>query len=92
MEIKINIEYEAINKIYLNSDSNKILILSNEKKEISAKEIFDFLNYQSGKKYILEELSQDMATLDENNKNYIDQIYKMMKSIINGINSISQEN
>ncbi len=89
MEIKISIEYEAVNKIYLCSNEKRILILSNDSKEISAKDILNFLNYQKGNKYILSELSQDILNLDENNKNYIEQIHIMLQSIIDGVNNIT---
>ena len=44
MEIKIKIEYEPTNKIYLSSNEKRTLILSDENKEISAKTILEFLN------------------------------------------------
>lgn len=90
MEINIKIEYEPINNIYLSSNEKKILLLSNENKEISAKKILEFLDYEKGKKYKLEELSEDISNLDENNKNYIEQIYSMLQSIVEGINNIQQ--
>ena len=90
MEIKIKIEYEPTNKIYLSSNEKRILILSEENKEISAKTILDFLDYKKGNTYELEELSEDISNLDENNKNYIEQIYSMLQSIIDGINNIQQ--
>ena len=46
MEIKIKIEYEPTNKIYLSSNENRSLILSDENKEISAKNILEFLDYK----------------------------------------------
>ncbi len=88
MEINIKIEYEPINNIYLSSNEKKILLLSNENKEISAKKILEFLDYEKGKKYKLEELSEDISNLDENNKNYIEQIYSMLQSIVEGISNI----
>ena len=89
MEIKVSLEYEPVNKIYLCSNENRNLILSNDNKEISAKDILDFFNYQKGNKYILSELSQDILNLDENNRNYIEQIYIMLQSITDGINNIA---
>lgn len=88
MEINIKIEYEPINNIYLSSNEKKILLLSNENKEISAKKILEFLDYEKGKKYKLEELSEDISNLDGNNKNYIEQIYSMLQSIVEGISNI----
>lgn len=88
MEISIKIEYEPINNIYLSSNGTRILLLSNDNKEISAKKILEFFDYEKGKKYKLEELSEDISNLDENNKNYIEQIYSMLQSIIYGINNI----
>ena len=90
MEIKIKIEYEQTNKIYLSSNENRILMLSDENKEISAKNILKFLDYKKENTYELEELSEDISNLDENNKNYIEQIYFMIQSIIIGINNIQQ--
>ncbi|MCR5146998.1 MAG: hypothetical protein K6B70_06625 [Clostridia bacterium] len=88
METNIKVEYEAVNNIYLSSNENRILLLSNDNKEISAKKIFEFLNYEKGKKYKLEKLSEDISNLDENNKSYIEQIQLMLQSIIDGINNI----
>ena len=88
MEISIKVEYEPINNIYLSSNGTRILLISNDNKEISAKKIFEFFDYEKGKKYKLEELSKDISNLDENNKNYIEQIYAMLQSIIYGINNI----
>lgn len=45
-KIKIKIEYEPTNKIYLSSNEKRTLILSDENKEISAKTILEFLNYK----------------------------------------------
>ena len=77
-------------KIYLSSNENRILMLSDENKEISAKNILKFLDYKKENTYELEELSEDISNLDENNKNYIEQIYFMIQSIIIGINNIQQ--
>ena len=88
MEISIRIEYEPINNIYLKSNEKQVLLLSNDEKEISAKKLLDFFNYEKGKKYKLEELGEDISNLDENNRNYIEQIYSMMKEIIEGISNI----
>ncbi len=88
MEISIKVEYEPINNIYLSSNGTRILLISNDNKEISAKKILEFFDYEKGKKYKLEELSKDISNLDENNKNYIEQIYAMLQSIIYGINNI----
>lgn len=90
MEIKIKIEYEPTNKIYLSSNENRSLILSDENKEISAKNILEFIDYKKENAYKLEELSEDISNLDENNKNYIEQIYFMLQSIVEGINNIQQ--
>ena len=90
MEIKIKIEYEPTNKIYLTSNEKRTLILSDENKEISAKTILEFLNYKKENRYELEELSEDISNLDENNKNYIEQIHSMLQSIVDGINNIQQ--
>ena len=88
MEISIRIEYEPINNIYLKSNEKQVLLLSNDEKEISAKKLLDFFNYEKGKKYKLGELGEDISNLDENNRNYIEQIYSMMKEIIEGISNI----
>ena len=37
MEISIKVEYEPINNIYLSSNGTRILLISNDNKEISAK-------------------------------------------------------
>ena len=66
------------------------LILSDENKEISAKNILEFLDYKKENTYKLEELSEDISNLDENNKNYIEQIYFMLQSIVEGIDNIQQ--
>ena len=68
-KIKIKIEYEPTNKIYLSSNEKRTLILSDENKEISAKTILEFLNYKKENIYELEGLSEDISNLDENNKN-----------------------
>ena len=57
-------------------------------KRFQQKKILEFFDYEKGKKYKLEELSKDISNLDENNKNYIEQIYAMLQSIIYGINNI----
>ena len=90
MEINIKIEYEAVNNIFLSSNEKRILLLSNDNKEISAKKILEFFDYEKGQKYKLDELSEDISNLDENNKNYIEQIHIMLQSIVDGINNIQQ--
>ena len=89
-KIKIKIEYEPTNKIYLSSNEKRTLILSDENKEISAKTILEFLNCKKENIYELEGLSEDISNLDENNKNYIEQIHSMLQSIVDGINNIQQ--
>ena len=74
----------------MSSNENRSLILSDENKEISAKNILEFLDYKKENTYKLEELSEDISNLDENNKNYIEQIYFMLQSIVEGIDNIQQ--
>lgn len=92
MEISVSISYEAINNIYITVGENKKLLLSNEKKEILASEILDVLDYKKEQKYILLPLGKDVEKLDSTNKNYIQQIFEMLETIITGINNKTKDN
>lgn len=80
----IEVIYETENKIFVVVGGKKTLILSDEKKQINASEIYKCLNYEKGKKYSLSEL-KDYNDINEDYKNYLIEIYEIFKSILKGI-------
>lgn len=80
----IEVIYEPENKIFVIVDGKKTLLLSDEKKQISASEIYKCLNYKKDKKYALTELN-DHKDINDDYKNYLNEIYEIFKSILKGI-------
>mgnify|MGYP004508758967 CR=1 FL=1 len=81
--IEIKVVYEN-NKIYVKVDKKTTLLLSDDKKQINASEIYDCLNYEIGKKYILLEL-KDYTDINDDYKTYLKEIYEIFKTIIKAI-------
>lgn len=62
----------------------KTLILSDEKKQINASEIYKCLNYKKNKTYSLTEL-KDYNNINDDYKNYLNEIYEIFKTILKSI-------
>lgn len=80
----IEVIYESENKIFVIVNGKKTLILSNEKKQINASEIYKCLNYKKGEKYSLTELN-NYKDINEDYKNYLIEIHEIFKSILKEI-------
>lgn len=80
----IEVIYEHENKIFVIVDGKKTLILSDEKKQINASEIYKCLNYKKGKKYSLTEL-KIYNYINDDYKNYLIEIYEIFKTILKNI-------
>ena len=80
----IEVIYEPENKIFVIVDGKKTLILSDEKKQINASEIYKCLNYKKDKKYSLTEL-KDYNDINDDYKNYLNEIYEIFKTILKTI-------
>lgn len=80
----IEVIYEHENKIFVIVDGKKTLILSDEKKQINASEIYICLNYKKDKKYSLTEL-KTYNYINDDYKNYLIEIYEIFKTILKNI-------
>lgn len=80
----IEVIYEHENKIFVIVDGKKTLILSDEKKQINASEIYKCLNYKKGKKYSLTEF-KTYNYINDDYKNYLIEIYEIFKTILKNI-------
>ena len=81
--IEIEVVYEN-NKIYVKVDKKNTLLLSDDKKQINASEIYDCLNFKIGKKYTLLEL-KEYTDINDDYKTYLKEIYEIFKTIIKAI-------
>lgn len=80
----IEVIYESKNKIFVKVEDKKTLLLSDEKKQINASEIYKCLNYKKDKQYSLNEL-KEYEDINEDYKNYLKEIYEIFKTIIKNI-------
>lgn len=80
----IEVIYEPQNKIYVKIDNKKTLLLSDDKKQINATEIYKCLNYKKDKKYLLNDLKEYKDINDDYN-NYLNEIQEIFKTIIKNI-------
>ena len=84
MKTSIEVGYKKENKIYIKIGKQQKEIITNEKKEIKASEIYDLFNYRKGKEYQLEEKKQ-YDEISEEYKKYLDEIYEMINRIVDSI-------
>lgn len=84
MKTNIEVGYKKENKIYIKIGKKQKEIITNEKKEIKASEIYDLFNYKKGKEYQLKEKEQ-YDEISEEYKKYLDEIYKMINKIVDSI-------
>ena len=64
--------------------SGRIYQVSDTKKELNAKEIYDMFKYENGKKYILNDLD-NYDDISEDNQYYLNECHKIFKNIIDGL-------
>lgn len=81
VKIKYNNKDKSIS-VYFDTDS--LLLLSNSKKELNAKEIYDMFKYENGKKYVLNGL-ENYSNISEDNQYYLNECHKIFKNIIDGL-------
>lgn len=81
---EIEVLYENPNKICVKVDDKKVLLLSEDKKQITAKEIYKFLDYKKGKNYSLKDL-KEFPEINDDYKNYLDEIYEIFKTIMKSL-------
>ena len=87
--VKVKVYYnDKDNSINVMFDEDNLVLLSENKKTLNAKEIYDMFKYENDKMYELDELD-DLTTLDEDNTYYIKECHRIFKNIIDGI-SISE--
>ena len=87
--VKVKVYYnDKNNSINVMFDENNLVLLSENKKTLNAKEIYDMFKYENDKTYELDELG-DLTTLDEDSTYYIKECHRIFKNIIDGI-SISE--
>lgn len=84
MTVDIEVAYENKNKIFLKKGRKKLLLIDDNKKVIKASEIYEFFDYKKQKEYVLKELSEN-KDISEEFKCYVDEIHKMIDSIIKDI-------
>lgn len=88
--VKVKVYYNSEdNSINVKFDDDNLILLSESKKILNAKEIYNMFKYETGKLYELLELD-DLTGLTADDMYYIKECYKIFKNIINGI-SISEE-
>ena len=89
VKVKVKVYYnDKDNSINVMFDEDNLMLLSENKKTLNAKEIYDMFKYENDKMYELDELG-DLTTLDEDNTYYIKECHRIFKNIIDGI-SISE--
>lgn len=87
--VKVKVYYnEKDNSINVMFDENNLVLLSENKKTLNAKEIYNMFKYENDKTYELDELG-DLTTLDEDSMYYLKECHRIFKNIIDGI-SISE--
>ncbi len=84
MKTNIEVGYKKENKIYIKIGSKQKDIITDEKKEIKASEIYDLFNYKKGKEYQLKE-KEEYVEISEEYKKYLDEIYEMIEKIVHNI-------
>lgn len=88
--VKVQVYYNSEdNSINVKFDDDNLILLSESKKTLNAKEIYNMFKYETGKLYELLELD-DLTGLTADDMYYIKECHKIFKNIINGI-SISEE-
>lgn len=88
--VKVKVYYNSEdNSINVKFDDDNLILLSESKKTLNAKEIYNMFKYETGKLYELLELD-DLTGLNDDDIYYIKECHKIFKNIINGI-SISEE-
>lgn len=88
--VKVKVYYNSEdNSINVKFDDDNLILLSESKKTLNAKEIYNMFKYETGKLYELLELD-DLTGLTDDDRYYIKECHKIFKNIINGIN-ISEE-
>jgi hypothetical protein len=88
--VKVKVYYNSRdNSINVKFDDDNLVLLSENKKTINAKEIYDKFKYENGKTYELLELDC-LTDLNDDYIYYIKECHKIFKNIIDGI-SIAEE-
>ena len=88
--VKVKVYYNSEdNSINVKFDDDNLILLSESKKTLNAKEIYNMFKYETGKLYELLELD-DLTSLTDDDRYYIKECHKIFENIINGIN-ISEE-
>lgn len=88
--VKMKVYYNSEdNSINVKFDDDNLILLSESKKTLNAKEIYNMFKYETGKLYELLELD-DLTGLTDDDRYYIKECHKIFENIINGIN-ISEE-
>lgn len=88
--VKVKVYYNSEdNSINVKFDDDNLILLSESKKTLNAKEIYNMFKYETGKLYELLELD-DLTGLTDDDRYYIKECHKIFENIINGIN-ISEE-
>lgn len=89
--VKVKVYYnDKDNSINVMFDEDNLVLLSENKKTLNAKEIYDMFKYENDKMYELDELG-DLTTLDEDNTYYIKECHRIFKNIIDGISIFENE-
>lgn len=83
MEKKIEFSISKNGDIKIEVDFSTPKIISSDKREISAKDIFDILNYKIGDTYKLKEINLENDVLSE--------LHELFKDIIDEINAIDKQ-
>ncbi|MDD2518990.1 MAG: hypothetical protein PHG18_03790 [Bacilli bacterium] len=84
METNVEVSYKRKNKIYLKVGSKESLVISDDKKEITAAEIYELFAYKKDKKYVLKPL-EDTLGISNDYLDYLKKFYKMIDGIIKDI-------
>ncbi len=88
--VKVKVYYNSEdNSINVKFDDDNLILLSESKRTLNAKEIYNMFKYETGKLYELLELD-DLTGLTDDDMYYIKECHKIFKNIINGI-SISEK-
>jgi hypothetical protein len=88
-EIKVKMETNKDIKI-TNAETGNDYIIKYDDKKISAKSIYQILNYSVGQKYSPKNDSGEIA--DDKDKKYFEGVYEMISNILKEISDITNEN
>lgn len=83
--VKVSVIYNEIDSsISVNFDDDSLILISETKKELKAKEIYEMFKYENDKKYLLSDIA-DYPNIDEDDLYYLKECHQIFKNVIDGL-------